>query len=83
MDDTATRSRRRAIWLAWGAVGGVAVFNLGWLLTGAVQGGGYSVASRAAATLFATPARSAGDLRAGIAACFPRVRPATDEANAP
>jgi hypothetical protein len=35
---------RRAVWLAWGAVAGIVVFNLGWLLAGAVQGGGYSVA---------------------------------------
>ena len=35
MDDTRMRSRRRAIWLAWGAIGGVVVFNLGWLLAGA------------------------------------------------
>ena len=36
MDDTRMRSRRRAIWLAWGAIGGVVVFNLGWLLAGAL-----------------------------------------------
>jgi hypothetical protein len=58
MDDTATRSRRGAIWLAWGAVGGVAVFNLGWLLTGAVQGGGYWVASHDVSDLGALTARS-------------------------
>jgi hypothetical membrane protein len=58
MDDTATRSRRRATWLAWGAIGGVAVFNLGWLLAGAVQGGGYSVASHDISDLGALTARS-------------------------
>ena len=50
MDDTAMRSRRRAIWLAWGAIGGVVVFNLGWLLAGAVQG----AATRWPATTSAT-----------------------------
>jgi hypothetical protein len=44
MDDTTMRSRRRAIWLALGVIGGVVVFNLGWLLASALQGGGYSVA---------------------------------------
>ncbi|HKQ00635.1 MAG TPA: DUF998 domain-containing protein [Actinomycetes bacterium] len=58
MDDAATRSRRRATWLAWGAVGGVVVFNLGWLLAGAVQGGGYSVASHDISDLGALTARS-------------------------
>jgi hypothetical protein len=58
MDDTATRSRRRATRLAWGAVGGVVVFNLGWLLAGAVQGGGYSVASHDISDLGALTARS-------------------------
>ena len=57
MDDTTMRSRRRAIWLAWGAIGGVVVFNLGWLLAGALQGGGYSVASHDAATLTARATR--------------------------
>lgn len=58
MDDTATRSRRRATWLAWGAIGGVVVFDLGWLLAGAVQGGGYSVASHDISDLGALTARS-------------------------
>jgi hypothetical protein len=58
MDGTAARSRRRAIWLAGGAIGGVVVFNLGWLLTGAVQGGGYSVASHDVSDLGALTARS-------------------------
>ena len=57
MDDTLPRSRRRAVWLAWGAVGGVVVFNLGWLLAGAVQGGGYSVASHNISDLGALTAR--------------------------
>jgi hypothetical protein len=35
---------RRAMWLAWGVVGGVVVFNLGWLLAGTLQTGGYSIA---------------------------------------
>jgi hypothetical protein len=48
---------RRAVWLAWGAVAGVVVFNLGWLLAGAVQGGGYSVASHDISDLGALTAR--------------------------
>jgi hypothetical protein len=43
--DGPARLDRRAIWLAWGAIAGVVVFNAGWLLGGAVQGGRYSVAS--------------------------------------
>jgi len=58
MDDRATRSRRRATWLAWGAIGGVVVFNLGWLLAGAIQGGGYSVASHDVSDLGALTAQS-------------------------
>jgi hypothetical protein len=58
MDDTATRSRRRATWLAWGAVGGVVVFNLGWLLAGALQAGSYSVARHDVSDLGALTARS-------------------------
>jgi hypothetical protein len=38
-----TRLDHRTIWLAWGAVGGVVVFNVGWLVGGALQAGGYSV----------------------------------------
>jgi hypothetical membrane protein len=57
MDDTRMRSRRRAIWLAWGAIGGVVVFNLGWLLAGALQGGSYSVASHDVSDLGALTAR--------------------------
>jgi hypothetical protein len=48
---------RRAVWLAWGAVAGIVVFNLGWLLAGAVQGGGYSVASHDISDLGALTAR--------------------------
>jgi uncharacterized membrane protein YhaH (DUF805 family) len=48
---------RRAVWLAWGAVAGVVVFNLGWLLAGAAQGGGYSVASHDISDLGALTAR--------------------------
>jgi Protein of unknown function (DUF998) len=48
----------RVVWLAWGAVAGVVVFNLGWLLAGAVQGGGYSVASHDISDLGALTARS-------------------------
>ena len=58
MDDRTMRSRRRAIWLAWGAIGGVVVFNLGWLLAGALQGDGYSVASHDVSDLGALTARS-------------------------
>src|SRR5512132_2110709 len=58
MDDTRMRSRRRAIWLAWGAIGGVVVFNLGWLLAGALQSDGYSVASHDVSDLGALTARS-------------------------
>ena len=57
MDDTRMRSRRRAIWLAWGAIGGVVVFNLGWLLAGALQGRSYSVASHDVSDLGALTAR--------------------------
>ncbi|HEY6708349.1 MAG TPA: DUF998 domain-containing protein [Actinomycetota bacterium] len=58
MDDTATSSRRRATWLAWGAVGGVVVFNLGWLLAGALQAGSYSFARDDVSDLGALTARS-------------------------
>jgi hypothetical protein len=39
-----TKLNRPAIWLAWGAVAGVVVLNFGWLIAGAAQTGGYSVA---------------------------------------
>jgi hypothetical protein len=43
---------------AWGAIGGVVAFNLGWLLAGALQGDGYSVASHDVSGLGALTARS-------------------------
>jgi hypothetical protein len=49
---------RRAVWLAWAAVAGIVVFNLGWLLAEAVQGGGYSVASHDISDLGALTARA-------------------------
>jgi len=58
MEGASTTLDRRAVWLAWGAVAGVVVFNLGWLLAGAVQGGGYSVASHDISDLGALTARS-------------------------
>ncbi len=58
MERTPTRLRRRAIWLAWGAIGGVVVFNLGWLAAGALQAGGYSVASHDVSDLGALTAQS-------------------------
>ena len=48
---------RRAVWLAWGAIAGVVLFDLGWLLAGAVQTGGYSVASHDISDLGARTAR--------------------------
>ncbi|MDP9341013.1 MAG: DUF998 domain-containing protein [Actinomycetota bacterium] len=45
MGRASTGLGRRAIWLAWGAIGGVVVLNLGWFLAGTLQTGGYSVAS--------------------------------------
>jgi hypothetical protein len=57
LEDTFTGLDRRAIWLAWGVIGGVAVFNLGWLVAGALQRGGYSVASDDASDLAALTAR--------------------------
>jgi hypothetical protein len=58
MQGASTTLDRRAVWLAWGAVAGIVVFNLGWLLAGAVQGGGYSVASHDISDLGALTARS-------------------------
>jgi hypothetical protein len=57
MANTPVRLRRRAVWLAWGAIGGVVVFNLGWLAVGAVQTGGYSVASHDVSDLGALTAQ--------------------------
>jgi hypothetical protein len=45
MDRVSTGLDRRTIRLAWGVIGGGVVFNLGWVLAGALQGGGYSVAT--------------------------------------
>ena len=50
---------RRAVWLAWSAVAGVVVFNLGWLIVGALQGGGYSVAKHDVSDLAALTAQYA------------------------
>jgi hypothetical membrane protein len=44
LEGTSTGLGRRASRLAWGAIGGVVLFNLGWLLGEALQTGGYSVA---------------------------------------
>jgi hypothetical protein len=45
MEDAFTEPDRRAIWLAWGVIAGVVVFNIGWVVSGALQRGGYSIAS--------------------------------------
>jgi Protein of unknown function (DUF998) len=57
MEAASTTVDRRAVWLAWGAVAGIVVFNLGWLIAGSVQGGGYSVASHDVSDLAALTAR--------------------------
>ena len=44
MDGTLAGRTGRPVLLAWGAVAGMVVFNLGWLAAGALQSGGYSVA---------------------------------------
>ena len=44
MDGTLAGRTGRPVLLAWGAVAGMVVFNLGWLVAGALQSGGYSVA---------------------------------------
>jgi hypothetical protein len=58
MEGTSKALDRRAVWLAWGAVAGIVVFNLGWLLAEAVQGSGYSVASHDISDLGALTARA-------------------------
>jgi hypothetical membrane protein len=64
------------IWLAWGAIGGVAVFNLGWLVAGALQAGGYSVARDDVSDLGALTAQypwvilSAGGLAGALTILF-------------
>jgi hypothetical protein len=45
MDATRRTPDPRVTWLSWGAIAGVVLFNLGWLLAGALQTGGYSAAS--------------------------------------
>jgi hypothetical membrane protein len=57
MEGTFTRRDRRAIWLAWGVAGGILIFNVGWVLAGALQRGGYSVASDDVSDLAALTAR--------------------------
>ena len=57
MEGASETLERRAVWLAWGAIAGIALFDLGWLLAGAVQAGGYSVASHDISDLGALTAR--------------------------
>ena len=57
MEDMSTDLDRGAIWLAWGVVGGIVIFNIGWLLAGALQRGGYSVATDDVSDLAALTAR--------------------------
>jgi len=47
----------RATWLIWGVIGGVVVFNLGWVIAGALQKGGYSVAKHDVSDLGALTAQ--------------------------
>jgi hypothetical protein len=58
MDRTQRTPDPWAIWLSWGAIAGVVLFNLGWLLAGAVQSGGYSVASHDVSDLAAPTAQA-------------------------
>ena len=62
----------RAMWLAWGAVAGVVVFNVGWLLAGALQAGGYSAARHDVSDLGAMTAQHPWVILAagGIAGAF-------------
>ena len=57
MEGASETLERRAVWLAWGAIAGIVLFDLGWLLAGAVQAGGYSVASHDISDLGALTAR--------------------------
>lgn len=57
MEATSTGPERRAIWLAWGVIVGVVVFNIGWLVAGALERRGYSVASDDVSDLTALTAR--------------------------
>jgi Protein of unknown function (DUF998) len=52
-----TKIDRRAIGLAWGVIGGILVFDVGWLLAEALQGRGYSVAKHDVSDLAALTAR--------------------------
>jgi hypothetical protein len=58
MDGTRRTPGPRAIWLSWGAIAGIVVFNLGWLLAGALQTGGYSAASHDVSDLAALTAQA-------------------------
>ena len=58
MNGTRGTPDSRAIWLSWGAIAGIVVFNLGRLLAGALQTGGYSVASHDVRDLSAVTAQS-------------------------
>jgi Protein of unknown function (DUF998) len=57
MEDAFTGPDRRAIWLAWGVIVGVVVFNIGLLVAGALERRGYSVASDDVSDLTALTAR--------------------------
>jgi hypothetical protein len=57
MEGTPARLGRRSVWLAWGAISGIVVFNLGWIAAGALQAGGYSVASHDVSDLAALTAQ--------------------------
>jgi hypothetical membrane protein len=49
--------RDRRVWLAWGVIGGILIFNIGWILAEALQGGGYSIARDDVSDLGALTAR--------------------------
>jgi hypothetical protein len=57
MEGTPTRFGRRAIWLVWGVIAGIVVFNIGWVWVGTLQRGGYSVATDDVSDLAALTAR--------------------------
>ena len=58
MEAVAWRLDARTTWLASGAIAGVVVFNLGWLVAGALQTGGYSVAAHDVSDLAALTAQA-------------------------
>ena len=58
MEAVAWRLDARTTWLASGAIAGVVVFNLGWLVAGALQTGGYSVAVHDVSDLAALTAQA-------------------------